>query len=72
MPAYKNKVWEKISAMHSQYEEEKGYQGLRAGEDARRRLVDKQKINESKESNNLEDLILQTSKTSALQAINLS
>ena len=72
MPAYKNKVWEKISTMHNEYEEEKGYQGLRAGEDARRRLVDKQKLNESKELNNLEDLIENTAKTSALQAINLS
>lgn len=43
MPAYKNKVWDKISAMHNEYEEEKGMQGLRAGEEARKRLRDKLK-----------------------------
>ena len=31
MPAYKNKVWDKISAMHNEYEEEKGVMNL--GED---------------------------------------
>lgn len=35
MPGYKNKVWEKVINMHNQYEEEKGIQGIIAGELAR-------------------------------------
>ena len=72
MPGYKNKVWEKISNMHNQYEEEKGLQGLRAGEEARKRLMDKTKKMENAEQKCLDELIDKTAKTSALQAINLS
>ena len=72
MPGYKNRVWEKISNIHNQYEEEKGMQGLRAGEEARKRLIEKQKITEKAEDEGLDDLIKKTADTSALQAINLS
>lgn len=72
MPSYKNKVWEKISLMHNQYEEEKGMQGLRAGDEARKRLRDKLKNQEEQEAANLDGLIETTAKISALQAINLS
>ena len=41
MPAFKNKVWEKITSIHSQYEEEKGLRGIQAGELARRRLINR-------------------------------
>ena len=72
MPAYKNKVWDKISAMHNEYEEEKGMQGLRAGEEARKRLRDKLKGQDEAEAAGLDGLIETTAKISALQAINLS
>ena len=72
MPGYKNRVWEKISNIHSQYEEEKGMQGLKAGEEARRRLIEKQKNTEKAADEGLDDLIKKTADTSALQAINLS
>jgi hypothetical protein len=39
---------------------------------ARQRLVDKKRREEEEKSKKLEDLILKTSSTSALQAINLS
>jgi len=35
MPGYKNKIWEKITDLHNQFEEQKGCEGLRAGEIAR-------------------------------------
>jgi hypothetical protein len=38
MPGYKNKVWEKVMTMHNQYEEDKGIQGIIAGELDRKRL----------------------------------
>lgn len=66
MPSYKNKVWEKISLMHNQYEEEKGMQGLRAGDEARKRLRDKLKNQEEQEAANLDGLIETTAKISAL------
>ena len=72
MPGYKNRVWEKISNMHNQYEEEKGLQGLKAGEIARKRLIEKTKRTENDEQTGLDELIDKTAKTSALQAINLS
>lgn len=58
--------------MHAQYEQEKGERGLLAGQAARRRLQDKQRELQEKGKKGLEDIILETSKTSALQAINLN
>lgn len=72
MPNFKNKVWERIVGMHNQYEQEKGERGVQAGHSARRRLVDKQRELQEKGKKGLEDIILETSKTSALQAINLN
>ena len=39
MPGFKQKVWEKISTLHNQYEEEKGSDGIKGGEIARQRLL---------------------------------
>ena len=39
MPAYKKKVWEKISVMHSEFEEQKGEMGIMYGDLARKRLA---------------------------------
>jgi len=72
MPGFKNKVWERIVGMHNQHEQEKGERGLLAGQGARRRLQDKQRELQSRGKDGLENIILETSKTSALQAINLS
>ena len=72
MPGYKNKIWERIVDMHSTHEIAKGDRGLLAGQAARRRLQDKQKEQMEKAKKGLEDIILETSKTSALQAINLN
>jgi hypothetical protein len=35
MPGFKNKVWEKITTLNNMYEQEKGEEGIRAGEFAR-------------------------------------
>lgn len=35
MPGYKNQIWNKITDMHNRFEEQKGQDGLRAGEIAR-------------------------------------
>ena len=72
MPGFKNKVWERIVDMHNHHEQEKGERGLLAGQGARRRLQDKQRELQSRGKDGLENIILETSKTSALQAINLS
>ena len=53
MPGYKNKVWEKISNMHSQYEQDKGEQGLQAGRVARKRFMHKIKDEEEKKEREL-------------------
>ena len=46
MPAFKNKVWEKITTINSQYEEDKGIRGIQAGHIARLRLIEKKKMDE--------------------------
>ena len=35
MPGFKNKIWDRVTEMHNNFEEEKGFNGLRAGEMAR-------------------------------------
>jgi hypothetical protein len=72
MPGYKSKIWDKVTEMHAHFEEQKGFDGLKAGEMARHRLQMKNKYDEIAAEKGLENIILQTSKTSALQAINLS
>lgn len=57
-PAVKNKVWDKITGLHNQFEEEKGQRGLKAGETARKRLLQKEKTLEDLHSLGLENLIL--------------
>jgi NOL1/NOP2/fmu family ribosome biogenesis protein len=46
MPNFKAKVWDKISHLHSQIEEEKGTQGIAFGEQARQRLRLKKNLEE--------------------------
>jgi hypothetical protein len=41
-------LFEKLQAVHAQYEEEKGRQGLLCGEEARLRLIQKNKEEEEK------------------------
>ena len=72
MPKYKDKVWEKVTNMHKQLGEERGTMGIEAGEIFVQRQKDKQRRAEREEVKCREQLILQTSKSSALQAINLS
>ena len=72
MPGFKNKVWETVTGLHNQYEQEKGEKGVRAGEVARDRLLLKQQQQEQDTGRGLEKLIQETAETSALQAINLS
>jgi hypothetical protein len=72
MPGFKNKVWETVTGLHQQYEQEKGEKGVRAGEVARERLLLKQQQVEQDTGKGLEKLIQETAETSALQAINLS
>ena len=66
MPAFKNKVWEKITTINSQYEEDKGIRGIQAGHIARLRLIEKKKMDEEVYNQGLEDLITNTGKTNAL------
>ena len=66
MPGYKNKVWEKISNLHNQFEEEKGMDGINAGRVARKRFIQQTKEREDKYQKSLDALILKTSETSAL------
>ena len=66
MPQFKNKVWDKVTALHHQIEEERGELGIQAGEIFKQRLQEKKKRQTEDESKCLEQLILQTSKTSAL------
>lgn len=58
MPGYKNKIWERVTEMHNQFEEEKGFNGLKAGEMARQRLQIKLKNKEMSAERGLENIIL--------------
>jgi len=66
MPKYKDKVWEKVTNMHKQLGEERGTMGIEAGEIFVQRQKDKQRRAEREEVKCREQLILQTSKSSAL------
>ena len=71
-PALKNKVWQQLNDFHLQLEQDKGHKGMLAGEMARQRLIQKQKDEEEAYNLNIDNMVLQTSKTSALNAINLN
>lgn len=72
MPNLKKKIFEKVNSQYEQFQIEKGEEGTRAGNLARRRIRLKKLADEQQEKDELENLILETSKTSALNAINLS
>ena len=57
-PGMKTKVWDRITSLHNQFEEEKGQQGLKAGETARKRLLRKEKSIEEAHNIGLDNLIL--------------
>ena len=50
MPHYKEKVWQKVVEMHNTFEEERGQQGLLAGQMAQRRLRNKLRAQREKEA----------------------
>jgi len=53
-------------------EREKGEKGAQTGRQARLKLRDQQRHAEEEHARNIETLILETSKTSALRAVNLN
>ena len=60
------------SAMEEQMERERGEKGARTGRQAKLKLREQQRHAEEEHARNIETLILETSKTSALRAVNLN
>jgi hypothetical protein len=59
-------MWDKLEKMHEDFEHEKGNTGMMAGNSFKLDLKTKEKKIEEKYMRDLETLILETSKTSAL------
>ena len=71
IPGMKAKVFNKLSTAEQGWEDMKGYQGITAGREARRRLNELKGSMEDNQEKKLEEMIQQTAQKSALQAINL-
>lgn len=71
-PTVKNKVWNQLSDFHQQLENDKGLKGLLAGQQAKKRLLSKERTEAEEEEKKIDQMVLDTSKTSALRAINLN
>ena len=71
IPSLRKKVFHQLGAMHDQFHEEKGREGIAAGHNTRIHLANKRKEREQEQKRNLDKLIEDTAEVSALQAINL-
>ena len=71
-PTVKNKVWQQLIEFNQQMDIEKGQKGLLAGQLAKQRLKQKEIEDAEEHERLLDQMILDTSKTSALRAINLN
>ena len=61
-----------MGTMAQQWNDQKGLEGMEAGEKTRMKLVRKKKEMEKAQAEGLDEMIKQTAQKSALQAINLS
>ena len=71
MPALRAKVFNQLGQMANVWNEQKGQEGIVAGQDTRYKLAQKRKEREQAQKRNLDKLIEDTAEVSALQAINL-
>lgn len=71
MPGLRAKVFKDVGQMATKYNEEKGYEGIIAGQQTRVALAHRRKEREMAQKRNLDKLIEDTAEVSALQAINL-
>ena len=71
MPGLRAKVFKDVGQMAAKYNEQKGFEGIVAGQHTRVALAHKRKEREMAQKRNLDKLIEDTAEVSALQAINL-
>ena len=71
MPGLRAKVFNQLGQMTTHWNEQKGQEGVQAGQETRYKLAMKRKEREEAQKRNLEKLIEDTAGVSALQAINL-
>ena len=71
MPGLRAKVFKDVGQMATKFNEQKGMEGIIAGQQTRIALAQKRKERELAQKRNLDKLIEDTAEVSALQAINL-
>ena len=71
IPSLRSKVFTQLGTLTSQWNEQKGQEGIIAGQNTRIQLAKKRKEREQAQKRNLDKLIEDTAEVSALQAINL-
>ena len=71
IPSLRSKVFTQLGTLTSQWNEQKGQEGIIAGQNTRVQLAKKRKEREQAQKRNLDKLIEDTAEVSALQAINL-